>query len=231
LRANVTNPPFADRRDAGRELAGRLAHYRDREGAIVLGLPRGGMPVAYEVACALHVPLDAFVVRKLGVPWRPELAMGALASGGVRVVNEEVVAALDVDEDTIEAVTERELRELECRERCYRGARAPIGVAERTAIVVDDGLATGATMRAAVAALRSRHARAIVIGAPVASAITRAELACAVDEMVCEHTPEPFMAVGLWYSDFSPVTDEQVRRLLECSRARGAQGERLTELQ
>lgn len=213
--AEPTNGPFADRYDAGRELAVRLGHYRGRDDVVVLGLPRGGIPVAFEVARALLAPLDAFVVRKLGVPWRPELAMGALASGGVRVVNDDVVATLGVDERTIAQVTAQERRELERREARYRGDRAPIGVAERTTIVVDDGLATGATMRAAVAALRELGAGEIVIAVPVASPITCAELASAADEIVCERTPDPFTAVGLWYADFTPTSDEEVRELLD----------------
>jgi predicted phosphoribosyltransferase len=211
---------FADRRDAGRELAVRLSRYRDRDDVVVLGLPRGGVPVAFEVARALVAPLDAFVVRKLGVPWHPELAMGALASGGVRVLNEEVIDALGVDEGTLDQVTEREQRELDRRELRYRGERAPLEVTGRTAMVVDDGLATGATMRAAVAALRRRDSAAIVIGVPVAASITCAELACTVEEVVCGRTPEPFTAVGAWYRDFSPTSDDEVRRLLE--RAPGA---------
>jgi putative phosphoribosyl transferase len=206
---------FANRRAAGRELARDLARYADRDGVIVLGLPRGGMPVAYEVARALDAPLDAFVVRKLGVPWREELAMGALASGGVCVLNDEVVDALAIDDRTIAAVLERERGELERREQLYRGERAALEVAERTAIVVDDGLATGATMRAAIAALRRRRAHAIVGAVPVASSATCDQLAEAADEIVCARTPDPFVAVGLWYSDFSPTTDREVRGLLE----------------
>ena len=206
---------FANRRAAGRELARDLARYADRDGVIVLGLPRGGMPVAYEVARALDAPLDAFVVRKLGVPWREELAMGALASGGVCVLNDEVVDALAIDDRTIAAVLERERGELERREQLYRGERSALEVAERTAIVVDDGLATGATMRAAIAALRRRHAHAIVGAVPVASSATCDQLAEAADEIVCASTPEPFVAVGLWYSDFSPTTDREVRCLLD----------------
>jgi predicted phosphoribosyltransferase len=214
---------FVDRRAAGRELARRLDGYAQRQDVIVLGLPRGGVPVAYEVACALDAPLDAFVVRKLGVPWREELAMGALASGGVCVLNAEVIDALAVDRRTLEEVLGRERRELERRERLYRGASAPIEVERRTAIVVDDGLATGATMRAAIAALRERNARAIVVAVPVASSATCDELAGEADEVVCARKPEPFMAVGLWYRDFTATDDEEVRRLLERSAAVAAQ--------
>jgi predicted phosphoribosyltransferase len=213
---------FDDRRAAGRELASRLDDFAQREDVIVLGLPRGGVPVAYEVARALDAPLDAFVVRKLGVPWREELAMGAVASGGACVLNEEVIDALAVDRRTLEEVLERERGELERRERLYRGASAPIEVERRTAIVVDDGLATGATMRAAVAALRERSVRAIVVAVPVASSATCEELAGVADKIVCARTPEPFMAVGLWYRDFTATGDEEVRRLLEQSGAPAA---------
>jgi len=212
--------PFADRRAAGRELAGRLSAYADRDEIVVLGLPRGGVPVAYEVARALNAPLDVFVVRKLGVPGHEELAMGAIASGGVRVLNEEVVAATRVARDAIEAVAERERIELERRERAYRGDRDPVDVAGRTAIVVDDGLATGASMRAAVEALRQRRAATIVAAVPAAAPQTCSELAAMVEEMVCVHTPEPFVAVGLWYRDFGETTDDEVRALLEQAASR-----------
>lgn len=208
---------FADRRAAGRELARCLRGYGDRADAVVLGLPRGGIPVAYEVARALAAPLDAFVVRKLGVPWREELAMGAVASGGACVLNDDVIDALAVDRRTIEEVIERERRELERCEHLYRGERAPIELASKTAIVVDDGLATGASMRAAVAALRERRTRAIVVAVPVASQATCSALAGAADEVMCATTPEPFVAVGAWYRDFSPTADEEVRLLLERS--------------
>ncbi len=182
---------------------------------IVLGLPRGGVPVAYEFARGLEVQLDAFVVRKLGVPWREELAMGAVASGGVCVLNTEVIDALAVDRRTVESVIEQERRELERRERLYRGPRPPLEVQGRTAIIVDDGLATGATMRAAIAALRERRVQTIVVGVPVASSATGDELAGIADEVACVRTPEPFMAVGLWYRDFTATSDEEVQRLLE----------------
>jgi predicted phosphoribosyltransferase len=181
---------------------------------VVLGLPRGGVPVAYEVARALDAPLDVFVVRKLGVPGQEELAMGAIASGGVRVLNDEVVAATGIDEPEIEVVAERERAEVERRERTYRGDRHPIDVEGRTAIVVDDGLATGATMRAAVKALRERRAGTIVVAVPTASPETCAELGEAVDEIICARTPEPFIALGLWYDDFTPTSDDEVRRLV-----------------
>ena len=206
---------FADRRAAGRELAQHLRSYAGRDDVVVLGLPRGGVPVAYEVARALDAPLDVFVVRKLGLPGHEELAVGAIASGGVRVLNEEVVSATGIDARDVDAVAERERAELARRERAYRGDRAPIDVEGRTAIVVDDGLATGATMRAAVTALRQRQAAGIVVAVPTASPRTCAEVGEMVDEIVCAHTPERFMAVGLWYRDFAPTTDDEVRRLLE----------------
>jgi predicted phosphoribosyltransferase len=211
--------PFADRRAAGRDLAALLTEYANRDDVVVLGLPRGGVPVAYEVARALDAPLDVFVVRKLGVPWREELAMGAIASGGVRVLNRDVVAACGLRDSDIEAIVERERRELDRREHSYRDDRGPIAVDGRTVIAVDDGLATGATMRAAVAALRRRDAASIVVAVPTASPQTCAELAEVVDEIVCARTPERFMAVGYWYQDFSQTPDEEVRRLLEQAQA------------
>ena len=210
--------PFEDRRAAGRELAQSLGHYAARDDVVVLGLPRGGVPVAYEVAAALGAPLDVFVVRKLGVPGHEELAMGAIASGGVRVLNDEVVAHLDIKQADIEAVAERELQELERREHLYRGDREPLAVNGRTAIVVDDGLATGATMRAAVVALRERDADSIVVAVPTASPQTCAEIGASVDEIVCARTPQHFIAVGLWYRDFTPTGDDEVRNLLEHAR-------------
>jgi predicted phosphoribosyltransferase len=181
---------------------------------VVLGLPRGGVPVAAEVAQALDAPLDVFMVRKLGVPGHEELALGAIASGGVRVLNLDVLAAIDIPDEAVEAVAARELSELERQERYYRGDRPPLQLAERVAIVVDDGLATGATMRAAVHALRNRGAARIVVGVPVAPAQTCQSLRRDADQVVCAFTPEPFTAVGRWYSDFSPVSDEEVRSLL-----------------
>jgi putative phosphoribosyl transferase len=207
--------PFADRSAAGRQLGERLSHYAGRDDVVVLGLPRGGVPVAYEVARALRAPLDVFVVRKLGVPGHEELAMGAIASGGVRVLNDQVVAAAGIRHSEIEAVAERERSEVVRREHAYRGDREPIDLEGRTAIVVDDGLATGATMRAAVKALRERHAATIVVAVPTASAKTCADVGEIVDEIVCVHTPEPFMAVGLWYRDFTATSDDEVRTLLE----------------
>jgi predicted phosphoribosyltransferase len=205
---------FHDRADAGRQLTARLMDYADRSDVLVLALPRGGVPVAYEVAQALNAPLDVFLVRKLGVPGREELAMGAIASGGVRVLNEEVVRVLDVPDDVLRAVTAEEEWELERRERLYRGDRPLPSVSGKTVILIDDGLATGSSMRAAVAALRRLGPARIVVAVPVASADTCEEMRNEVDEVVCAETPEPFHAVGLWYEDFSQTTDEEVRELL-----------------
>ena len=205
---------FADRHDAGRRLAERLRHYAGRDDVIVLGLPRGGVPVAFEVARALGVPLDVFVVRKLGVPGHEELAMGAIASGGVRVLNDDVLAATRMSAEALEAVAARELERLQEQERAYRGERKPLDVSGRVAILVDDGLATGATMRAAIEALRDRGAGAIVVAVPTAPIETCDALRREVDEVVCARTPDPFMAVGLWYRDFAPVGDQEVTELL-----------------
>ena len=209
---------FADRRAAGRELAAHLTKFAGREDVIVLGLPRGGIPVAHEVAAALQAPLDALVVRKLGVPRREELAFGAIASGGVRVLNDDVVSQARLDATTVERIAAAELLELERRERLYRGDRPAVDVRGRTALVVDDGLATGATMRAAVQALRELGAGAVVVAVPIAAWQTCEELARQAATVVCARTPDPFVAVGLWYRDFSPTTDDEVRDLLEVSR-------------
>jgi putative phosphoribosyl transferase len=206
---------FQDRADAGRALASRLSRYSKRPDVLVLGLPRGGVPVAYEVARALELPLDAFLVRKLGVPGHEELAMGAVASGGVRVLNPDVVEALNVPSAVIEGVAAAEERELARRVRAYRGDRPPPDVSGRTVILVDDGLATGSSMRAAVMAVRQQQPARLVIAVPVAAASTCADLRAEVDEVVCAETPEPFYAVGLWYHDFSPTTDDEVRNLLQ----------------
>jgi predicted phosphoribosyltransferase len=181
---------------------------------VVLGLPRGGLPVAFEVAQALQAPLDVFMVRKLGVPGHEELALGAIASGGIRVLNPDVLAAIDISSDEVEAVAARELQELERRERSYRGDRPALDLAGRLAIVVDDGLATGATMRAAAQALRERDVSRIVVAVPVAPAQTCQALRQDADEVVCAVTPEPFTAVGRWYRDFAPVDDDEVRAFL-----------------
>jgi predicted phosphoribosyltransferase len=212
---------FRDRTDAGRVLADKLSRYAEQPDVLVLGLPRGGVPVAYEVARALHAPLDVFLVRKLGVPGREELAMGAIASGGVRVVNEDVVRALDLSDDIIDKAAVAEQRELARREQAYRGNRPPIDARGRTVILVDDGLATGSTMRAAIAALRKQRPARIVVAVPVGAQEICEEFRHEADEIVCACTPEPFYAVGLWYNDFSQTTDDEVRDLLR----QAAQGE------
>jgi predicted phosphoribosyltransferase len=207
-------PIFRDRRDAGRRLAAELTNYADQNDVLVLALPRGGVPVAYEVARALHAPLDVFMVRKLGVPGYEELAMGAIATGGVRVLDEELVRMLHLPRDVIERVTAIEMTELERRERQYRGDRPAPDVRGRTVILIDDGLATGSTMRAAIAALKKEGAKRIVVAVPVAPPETCEALRVQVDDVVCAVTPELFRAVGLWYGDFSQTTDEEVRDLL-----------------
>ncbi|HEY1522290.1 MAG TPA: phosphoribosyltransferase [Solirubrobacteraceae bacterium] len=205
---------FADRTDAGRRLAAALRNYAGRAEAVVLALPRGGVPVAHEVARGLGLALEPFLVRKLGVPGHEELAMGAIASGGARVLNHEVLAGAGLSNREVEDVTRRELQTLEENEQKYRGDRPPRALAGMTAILVDDGLATGATMRAAIQALRNLGAAAIVVAVPVAPVQTCAALRAEVDELVCLNTPQPFTAVGFWYRDFSPVSDEEVRELL-----------------
>ena len=206
---------YRDRADAGQELSRKLYAYRDRADVIVLGLPRGGVPVAFEVAKALRAPLDVFVVRKLGTPGQPELAMGAIASGGVRVLNDEVVKALRIDEAAIERVALVEEEELRRREQQYRGTRPPVAVSGKTVILVDDGLATGSTMRAATAALRQAGAQKIVVAVPVAAQASCEILRTEVDELICGAMPEPFWAVGEWYRDFEQTSDEEVRASLE----------------
>ena len=205
---------YRDRADAGRAVAARLAAYAGREDVLVLALPRGGVPVAFQVARALKAPLDVFLVRKLGVPGREELAMGAIATAGVRLINRDVVGRLRIPEGVIDRVEAVERDELERREREYRDGRPPPEVEGRTVILVDDGLATGASMRAAVVALRQRHPARLVVAVPIASAATCEEFRDLVDEVVCAQTPEPFLAVGYWYEDFSQTKDEEVRELL-----------------
>jgi putative phosphoribosyl transferase len=206
---------FRNRQEAGRLLVGRLAAYADRADVVILALPRGGVPVAFEIASALNAPLDVMVVRKLGVPGHEELAMGAIASGGVQVINEEVVRHLGLTPAVLASVAAIERHELARRERTYRGERSPVTVEGRTVILVDDGLATGSTMRAAVAALRKRGPARIVVAVPTAAPETCEEFKVEVDEMVCATTPTPFYGVGQWYDDFSQTTDEEVRDLLE----------------
>jgi putative phosphoribosyl transferase len=207
--------PFRDRTEAGELLASKLLQYAGRPDVQVLALPRGGVPVALEVAKALKAPLDVFVVRKLGVPGHEELAMGAVASGGVRVLNRDVIESLRIPRAMIEAVSAQELQELSRRERLYRDDRPPPQIRNHIVILVDDGLATGSTMRAAVAALRKLHPYKIIVAVPAAAPITCDEFRSEVDEIVCAETPQPFYAVGAWYEDFSQVSDDQVRKMLE----------------
>jgi putative phosphoribosyl transferase len=206
---------FRDRRDAGRKLAQKLVHYAGRSDVIVLALPRGGVPVAYEVARALSTPLDILVVRKLGLPGQDELAIGAIAPGGIRVLNEDIIHSLNIPEEVINRVAQRELQELQRRERDYRGDRPAPEVRDRTVILIDDGLATGASMRAAIAGLRARHAARIVVAVPTAARETCEVFRFEVDEIVCSITPEPFYGVGRSYDDFSQTTDDEVRALFE----------------
>ena len=208
---------FRDRRDAGRFLAGLLETYRGRPDVVVLGLPRGGVPVAYEVATALGAPLDVFLVRKLGVPGREELAMGAIASGAVVVVNDDVVRGLRIGPEAIQHVAEQESRELLRREQAYREGRPFPEVAGKVVIVVDDGLATGSSMRAAVEALRRLQPDRIVVAVPAAPESTCRELAALAEQVVCATTPSPFFAVGASYWDFTQTTDEEVRDLLRAA--------------
>jgi putative phosphoribosyl transferase len=206
--------PFRDRRDAGRRLADRLKSYADQDDVVVLALPRGGVPVAFEVATALRAPLDVFLVRKLGAPGHPELAMGAIAAGGGRVLSQDVIAQLGVSAAVIEQVSARERAELERRDTTYRGNRPRPALAGKTVIVVDDGLATGATMEAAVGALRQRGVVRIIVAAPVGAVESCRRLGLLADAVVCLETPEPFNAVGLWYRIFDQTSDEEVIELL-----------------
>jgi putative phosphoribosyl transferase len=206
---------FRDRRDAGRILAQKLLAYANRPDVIVLALPRGGVPVAYEVARELNAPLDIFIVRKLGLPGHEELAIGAIASGGIRVLNSDIIRALNIPKEMINIVAQRELQELQRREHNYRGDRPSPEVRDRTVILIDDGLATGASMRAAVAGLRAQHPARIIVAVPTASPETCEAFEFEVDEIVCAITPEPFYGVGRWYEDFSQTTDEEVRTFLQ----------------
>lgn len=206
--------PFQDRTEAGRLLAAALSRYAPQPNILVLALPRGGVPVAFEIAKTLDAELDIMLVRKLGVPGQEELAMGAIASGGVRVLNRETIADLNISDNAIKLVEEKEAQELERREKAYRGNRAAIEVHEQTVILVDDGLATGATMRAAITALRQRRPARIIVATPVAPADTIQMLREVADEIVCMETPEPFLAIGRWYEDFSQVPDATVKDLL-----------------
>jgi putative phosphoribosyl transferase len=205
---------FQDRFEAGRFLSSKLRHLANRQDVVMLALPPGGVPVGYEVVTGLHAPLDVFVVRKLRVPGQPELAMGAIASGGIRGLNEALVRRLDIPDYMIDQIVAREKEELECRERDYRGDRSPIDVHGRTVVLVDDGLATGSSMRVAALALRSSKPSEIIVAVPVAAPATCAEFESEVDQVVCAVTPEPFWAVGQWCRDFSQFSDEEVREVL-----------------
>lgn len=213
---NEARVPFRDRREAGRALAERLAHYHGRPNLLVLALPRGGVAVGFEVAHALHAPLDVFVVRKLGFPGHEEYAMGAIASGGVRVMNP--MPGIRVSPDELAAVIAREQDELVRRERLYRGDRPAVSLRGRNVIVVDDGVATGSTMRAAVTAIRQQHPARLTVAVPVGAPDTCRELTAEADEVVCAAMPQPFRAVGLWYEDFPQATDDEVHELLEEAR-------------
>lgn len=219
-------PRYADRTDAGRELARHLLPLAGRPDVLVLALPRGGVPVAYEVARALDAPLDVFLVRKLGVPGHEELAFGAIASGGARVLNDDILSVLALPDDLVAEVTRREERELARRERLYRGVRPAPPIAGRIAVLVDDGLATGSSMRAAVEAVRAHGPARTVVAVPIAPPATCEALRAEADEVVCAATPEPFHAVGAWYRDFSQTTDEEVRALLERAARERAAGAR-----
>jgi putative phosphoribosyl transferase len=219
------NVLYRDRADAGAALTGLLGRYAGRDDVLVLGLPRGGVPVAYQVARALSAPLDVFLVRKLGVPGREELAMGAIASGGVRVVNRQLIDALGIPAEVVERTVEAEARELERRERAYREDRPAPQVAGKVVLLVDDGLATGSSMRAAIAAVRRLDPARLVVAVPTAPAMTCQELQQEADEVVCASTPPRFRAVGLSYREFPQVSDEEVRQLLRRARTAPVAGE------
>jgi len=208
-------PPFRDRTDAGQFLARKLESFKDRPDLLVLALPRGGVPVAFEVATAIHAPLDVFVVRKLGAPNHEELAFGAIASGGVTVLNKEIIEAIGISEKQINATVAREQIELARRERAYRGDIQSPSRSGASVILIDDGIATGSTMLAAVRALRKENVAEITVAVPVAAAAVCNQLLPEIDSIVCAATPEPFQAVGIWYEDFSQTTDEEVRQLIK----------------
>lgn len=214
-KAKVLPAMFENRRDAGRKLAQMLLGYRSDSGVLVLALPRGGVPVAFEVANGISAPLDVLIVRKLGFPQQEELAMGAIASGGVIVMNELIVRQLGISATTVQAVAEREGLELARREQQYRGGRPAHSPSDKTVILVDDGLATGASMKAAVTAVRQMQPHKVVVAVPIGSKQTCDELRALADEVVCFAMPEPFQAVGIWYEDFNQTSDEEVRALLE----------------
>jgi len=216
---------FANRTEAGRRLAARLKKYVNRNDVIVLGIPRGGVPVAFEVAAALNLPLDILVLRKLGVPGHEELAFGAIASGGIQVLDADIVEGLGISDLMIKLVTRAEAEELNRRERLYRGGRPPLDVYGRTVIVVDDGIATGSSLRAALRALREMKPAAVTIATPVAPQATCNHLRSEVEELVCLEMPEPFYGVGQFYGDFSAVSDDEVNELLERAWQRGSEPE------
>ena len=215
---------FRDRRDAGTKLTKKLVWYADHPDVLVLALPRGGVPVAYEVALALNAPLDVFIVRKLGLPGQEELAIGAIASGGIRVLNDDVIRALNVPQEVINFVVKRELQELKRREQTYRGDRPAPQVRDQTVILIDDGLATGASMRAAIAGLHAQHPARIVVAVPAAAKEVCDSFRREVDEIVCAMTPDPFYGVGRWYEEFKQINDEEVRALLEEANQQLLQG-------
>ncbi len=205
---------FANRAEAGKLLAAKLTAYTHAPDTLVLALPRGGVPVAYEVATQLHLPLDVVVVRKLGVPDHEEMAFGAIASGGVRLLDPDIIRSWQISRSVIDSITAREQRELTRREHAYRDARPEPAIKGKTILLIDDGLATGATMRAAIAALRQHHPGRIVVAVPTAAPSTCTNIRAEVDEIICIMTPDPFEAVGMWYKDFAQTTDDQVRDLL-----------------
>ena len=211
---------FRNRAEAGSLLAQKLERYKDMAGVLVLGLPRGGVPVANAVAVALNAPLDMILVRKLGVPGQEELAMGAIASNGIQILNDPIIQYMGIPESEVEAVIKRETQELRRREREYRGVRPSVEIPGKTVIVVDDGLATGSTMKAAIAALRSQNPARIIVAVPTASPETCQELKSTADEIVCAITPEPFYAVGFSYEDFEQTTDSEVRALIQTAATR-----------
>lgn len=206
---------FFDRVEAGRLLASKLTHYKGRPDTLILALPRGGIPVAAEIGKELQLPIDVFVVRKLGVPGHEELAMGAIATGDMRIINYEVVGQLGISQETIEAVAQKEREELRRREQLYRGSKPPRDVHDRNVILVDDGIATGSTIRAAIAALRQLSPARIIVAVPVAAAETARQVGGEVDEMICAQTPEQLYAIGQWYEHFEQTTDEEVQDLLD----------------
>lgn len=217
-RSFTDQQPFADRREAGGVLAERLARYAGRTDVVVLALPRGGVPVASVVAAALHAPLDVFVVRKIGMPGHREFAVGAIASGGVRVLNHDIIDYYRIPGVAVDAIVREEEQELLRRELTYRAGRPLLDLRGRVVILVDDGLATGSTMKAAVQAVRARHPSRIVVAVPVGAPDTCREFSSVADETVCARTPDPFSAVGLWYRDFTPTSDAQVKELLHETR-------------